>query len=41
MTVRPANSTALPEVPVASATDSSASMPARSWLRCRLTMNSE
>ena len=39
-TVTPANTTALPEVPVASAIDSCRSVPRRSSWRCRLTMNS-
>jgi hypothetical protein len=40
-TVSPANTTAEPAVPVARAADSSGSMPAASWLRCRDRMNSE
>ncbi|MNW55925.1 hypothetical protein D3C74_336170 [compost metagenome] len=40
-TVVPANTTALPEVPFASAIDSCSSSPALSWRRCRLTMKSE
>ncbi len=40
-TVAPANTTALPEVPVARPTDSCSGMPVRNWVRWRLTMNSE
>ena len=40
MTVAPAKTTALPEVPFASAMDSSTEYPSRSCRRCRLTMNS-
>ena len=40
MTVAPAKTTALPEVPLASAMDSSTEYPSLSCRRCRLTMNS-
>jgi hypothetical protein len=40
-TVAPANTTALPAVPLARPIDSSSSTPSRSWRRCRLRMNSE
>ncbi|CPU66585.1 Uncharacterised protein [Mycobacteroides abscessus] len=40
-TVAPANTTALPDVPFASAIDSCSSSPCLSWRRCRLTMKSE
>jgi hypothetical protein len=40
-TVAPANTTALPAVPLARPIDSRTSMPARTWVRCRLRMNSE
>ena len=39
ITVRPANTTAEPAVPTARAADSSTSMPAASWSRCREMMN--
>nr|WP_230423527.1 hypothetical protein [Streptomyces radicis] len=39
MTVRPANSTALPAVAVATAIDSAIAMPRVSWARCRETMS--
>ncbi len=39
-TVSPANTTALPAVPTASAADSDGSTPWESWDRCRVTMNS-
>ena len=39
-TVRPANTTAVPAVPFALAIDSSMSIPALVWPRCRDTMNS-
>ena len=39
ITVRPANTTAEPAVATASATDSSASIPADSWSRWREVMN--
>ena len=39
-TVMPANTTALPDVPLASPMDSCTSMPIFSWRRCRLRMNS-
>ena len=39
-TVSPAKTTAEPAVPVARAADSSGSMPAASWVRCRDRMNS-
>lgn len=38
-TVSPANTTAEPAVPVARPIDSSMAIPARSWFRCRDTMN--
>ena len=41
MTVTPANTTALPEVPFASPIDSCRSAPCFSWRRCRLMMKSE
>ena len=41
MTVAPANTTALPEVPFASPIDSCTLMPCFSWVRCRFRMNSE
>ena len=40
MTVDPAKTTALPDVPVASAMDSSTVYPSISWRRWRFTMNS-
>ena len=40
-TVEPANSTAEPEVPLASPIDSWSSIPSMSCRRCRLMMNSE
>ena len=40
-TVRPANTTALPLVPVARAIDSPTGTPSSSCRRCRCTMNSE
>ena len=39
ITVKPANSTAPPDVAVVRAIDSEISMPARSWSRWRLTTN--
>ena len=39
ITVSPAKTTADPAVATARATDSSGSMPSRSWSRCRETMN--
>ncbi len=41
MTVVPAKTTALPDVPFASPMDSCSSMPCRSCVRCRLRMKSE
>ncbi len=41
ITVDPANTTAVPEVPVARPIDSRTGTPRSSCLRCRLTMNSE
>ncbi len=41
ITVLPANTTAVPEVPFARAIDASTSIPVRSWRRCRLSRNSE
>ncbi len=41
MTVAPAKTTALPDVPLAKPIDSCRSTPARSCRRCRLRMNSE
>ncbi len=41
MTVVPAKTTALPDVPFASPIDSCTPMPAFSWVRCRLRMKSE
>ena len=40
ITVMPAKTTAEPAVATARATDSSGSMPSRSWSRCREVMNS-
>ena len=40
ITVEPANTTALPEVPVARAIDSRTAYPSMSWRRWRLMMNS-
>jgi hypothetical protein len=41
MTVAPANTTALPDVPFASPIDSWTPMPCFSWVRWRFRMNSE
>ena len=41
MTVTPAKTTALPDVPLASPIDSGTSAPRISWRRCRLMMKSE
>ena len=40
ITVEPANTTALPAVPTASAIDSSIAMPSRTCVRCRERMKS-
>ncbi len=41
ITVTPAKTTALPDVPLARPIDSESSMPCFSWRRCRLMMKSE